>query len=323
MSQPAVTLLMPVLNGMPFLPETLESIARQDYTNWEIIVRDNGSTDGTLEELQRWIPARIPGRVISGEPLKLGPSLARLVEEAHSELCARIDADDVMYPQRLSMQVAFMQEHPEVGLLGTEVEFIDAEGGLRPHLTPYSTHDADLRWLVRWINPISHPSVMFRRSVVKRAGNYRDLKPFEDHDLWFRISLIAELANLPQVLLKYRQHASSTMGQANARYHAYFDAMAELNAEDLFTGFSSSEALSLRQKAIHDAEVNVALGDFISYRRAAASTALSLSKPENYFRATKAYKLFFREMMRNYLLQYQTIKAVSSFRNRLLSKSGQ
>ena len=116
MSQPAVTLLMPVFNGMPFLPETLESIERQDYKNWEIIVWDNGSTDGTLEELHRWIPTRLPGRVISGEPLKLGPSFARLVEAARSELCARIDADDVMFPKRLTMQVAFMQEHPEVGV---------------------------------------------------------------------------------------------------------------------------------------------------------------------------------------------------------------
>jgi glycosyltransferase involved in cell wall biosynthesis len=323
MNQPAVTLLMPVLNGMPFLPETLESIERQDYKNWEIIVWDNGSIDGTLEELHRWIPTRLPGRVVSGEPLKLGPSLARLVEEAQSELCARIDADDVMLPQRLTMQVAFMQEHPEVGVLGTEVEFIDDEGNVRPHLTPYSTKDADLRWLVRWINPISHPSVMFRRSVITNAGNYRDLKPFEDHDLWFRVSLIAELANLPQVLLKYRQHSRSTMGQADSRYHTYFDSMAELNADSLFAGFSSKEALSLRQKAIHDSQAKVTLVDFASYRRAATNTALNLRKPKKYFRATKAYQMYFRAMMRNYLLQYRTIKAVAKFRNRILPKTAQ
>ncbi|WP_433974166.1 glycosyltransferase [Tunturiibacter lichenicola] len=321
MSQPAVTLLMPVLNGMPFLPETLESIERQDYKNWEIIVWDNGSTDGTLEELHRWIPSRLPGRVISGEPLKLGPSLARLVEEARSELCARIDADDVMYPERLRMQVAFMQEHPEVGVAGSEVEFIDNEGNVRPHTTPYATQDADLRWLVRWINPISHPSVIFRRSVVMNVGNYRDLKPFEDHDLWFRVGLVAELANLPQVLLKYRQHAKSTMGQANSKYHTYFDSMAELNADDLFTGFSSQEALRLRQKSIHNSDAKVTLGDLSSYRRAATNTALHLQKPKMYFRVTKAYKMFFKEMTRNYLLQSRAINAVVTLRQRMLSKS--
>jgi glycosyltransferase involved in cell wall biosynthesis len=321
MSELAVTLLMPVLNGMPFLPETLESIEGQDYRNWQILVWDNGSTDGTLDELHRWIPSRLPGRIFSGEPLKLGPSLARLVLEAKTELCARIDADDVMLPQRIGTQVAFMQQHPEVGVLGTEVEFIDAQGTIRPHTTPYSTQDADLRWLVRWLNPICHPTVMFRRSVILNAGNYRDLKPFEDHDLWFRASLISELANLPSILLKYRQHSASTMGQANSKYHTYFDAMAELNADRLFSGLSPQEAISLRSKAIRDAEVRVALSDVASYRRAAADTAVAVGKPKTYFRSTRAYKMFFKEMIRNYLLQYGLVKTIMTARHRTQSKT--
>jgi glycosyltransferase involved in cell wall biosynthesis len=321
MSEPSLTLLMPVLNGMPFLPETLESIERQDYKNWEILVWDNGSTDGTLEELHRWIPSRLPGRIISGEPLKLGPSLARLVLAAKTELCARIDADDVMHPHRLGMQVAFMQQHPEAGVLGTEVEFIDSKGAIRPHITPYSTQDADLRWLVRWLNPICHPTVMFRRSMILKAGNYRDLKPFEDHDLWFRVSLIAELANLPEVLLKYRQHSASTMGQANSKYHTYFDAMAELNADLLFTGFSPQDAMDLRGKAIRDADVRVAFADFASYQRAATATAVAIGKPKAYFRSTKAYGMFHKEMIRNYLRQYGLVKTIMTARHRMLSKS--
>jgi len=321
MSEPSVTLLMPVLNGMPFLPQTLESIESQNYRNWEILVWDNGSTDGTLEELHRWIPSRLPGRIISGEPLKLGHSLARLVLEAKTELCARIDADDVMYPERIGAQVAFMQQHPEVGVLGTEVEFIDAEGVIRPHTTPYSTHDADLRWLVRWLNPICHPTVMFRRSVILNAGNYRDLKPFEDHDLWFRVSLISELASLPSILLKYRQHSASTMGQANSKYHTYFDAMAELNADQLFAGFSPQEAMCLREKAIRDAEVRVTLSDVVSYRRAAFDTAAAMGKPKMYFRSTKAYRMFLKEIIRNYLLQYGLVKTIMTARHRMLSKT--
>ena len=320
MSEPSVTLLMPVLNGMPFLPETLESVERQDYKNWEILVWDNGSTDGTLEELQRWIPSRLPGRVITGEPLKLGPSLARLVLEAKTELCVRIDADDVMYPQRIRMQVAFMQQHPEVGVLGTEVEFIDGDGAIRPHTTPYSIGDADLRWLVRWLNPICHPTVMFRRSVILNAGNYRDLKPFEDHDLWFRASLVSELANLPSILLKYRQHSASTMGQANSKYHTYFDAMAELNADRLLTGLSPQEAVDLRRKAIRDAGVGITLADLASYRRAASASAVAIGKPKSYFRSTKAYRMFRKEMIRNYVLQYGLVKTLMSARHRTQSK---
>jgi hypothetical protein len=226
-----------------------------------------------------------------------------------------------MYPQRLGTQVAFMQLHPEVGVLGSEVEFIDAEGGIRPHTTPYSTHDADLRWLVRWLNPICHPTVMFRRSVILKAGNYRDLKPFEDHDLWFRVSLISELANLPSILLKYRQHSASTMGQANSKYHTYFDAMAELNADQLFPGFSAQEALELRMKPIRDVETGVALADLASYRRAASNTAVAIGKPKMYFRSTRAYKMFLKEMIRNYLLQYGVVKTIMMARHRTLSKT--
>ena len=162
---------------------------------------------------------------------------------------------------------------------------------------------------------------MFRRSVVMQVGNYRDLKPFEDHDLWFRVGLVAELANLPQVLLKYRQHAKSTMGQADSKYHTYFDSMAELNADDLFTGFSTQEALTLRQKCIHSSEAKVTLGDLSSYRRAATNTALHLRKPKTYFRVTKAYKMFFKQMTRNYLLQYRAVNAVVTLRQRMASKS--
>src|SRR5438270_212199 len=102
-----VTWLMPVKNGMPHLPATLQSIEAQTYQNWEVLVWDNGSTDGTLEELQRWIPSRLPGRIVSAEPLSLGTSLARLVEAAETELCARIDADDVNYRERLEKQEEF------------------------------------------------------------------------------------------------------------------------------------------------------------------------------------------------------------------------
>jgi hypothetical protein len=97
--------------------------------------------------------------------------------------------------------------------------------------------------------------------------------------------------------------------------------MAELNADDLFAGFSSQEALSLRQKSIHDSEAKVTFGDFALYRRAATNTALHLRKSKRYFRDTKAYKMYFNEMMRNYLLQYRAINAVVTLRQRMLSKS--
>src|ERR1700761_6907929 len=100
-----VTWIMPVKNGMPYLRLTLESIANQTYKNHSIIVWENGSTDGTLEELRRWIPSRIPGFVVPGQPPSIGGSSAALVREAKTELCARTDADDIQLPDRLAVQV--------------------------------------------------------------------------------------------------------------------------------------------------------------------------------------------------------------------------
>ena len=125
---PRITWLLSVKNGMPFLPLTLESIANQTYTNHQILAWDDCSTDGSLAELQRFIPDRIPGRIFMGRSLPHGRARALLLQEADTELCAVIDGDDVAYPHRLERQVAFIAEHPEVAVLGSYAQGIDANG---------------------------------------------------------------------------------------------------------------------------------------------------------------------------------------------------
>src|ERR1700761_2736267 len=168
----SITWIMPVKNGMPYLPLTLQSIAEQTYKNHSILVWDNGSTDGTLEELQRWIPARIPGVVVADRAMSVGRSLAALVETARTELCARIDADDINEPTRLEKQAAHMCAHPEIAALGSQVRLIDAHGIPTGGSWDCPTNDAEVRWLTRWQSGLTHPAVMFRKSAVLRAGNY-------------------------------------------------------------------------------------------------------------------------------------------------------
>jgi glycosyltransferase involved in cell wall biosynthesis len=321
---PRVTWLLPVKNNMPFLPETLASIESQTYKNWEILVWDNGSTDGSVEELRRWIPARLPGRVVADEPLCLPLSLARLVETAQTELCAVINADDVNFPQRLEQQVAFLTEHPEVGVVGANVEFIDADSRFLSSPDPYPGSDAEIRWQMHWENPMSHPASMYRRAAVLQAGNYQ---PYDgdrvteamicDYDLWFRMALRTEFANLPQVLLKYRKHRASASSQSNPSYFIYFDIVAQLNAGCLFTGLGAAEALELRQKTKRDASVSLSVKDFQTYRQAAVATAVLLGKPRDYFRSTAAYRRQFKELARNYLLQRPAGRAVMGLKRLL------
>jgi glycosyltransferase involved in cell wall biosynthesis len=210
--RPGVTWLLSVKNSLPFLRETLESIRRQSYKNHKLLVWDDCSTDGTLEELQRWIPHRIPGKIFSGRSLRLGPSLAFLVEQADTtELCARIDGDDVNLPHRLERQVAFMQANPAIGVLGSLTEHIDENGAKAP-AWGYPILDADIRWRSRWQPSLCHPTVMFRRSAVLAAGNYRDFQ-VEDFDLWMRMSLLTEFHNLPEPLVQYRRYSTSLTGK--------------------------------------------------------------------------------------------------------------
>ena len=204
-----ITWLIPVLNGMPYLPETLASIESQTYKNWEVLVWDNGSTDGTLEELEKWIPNRLPGRVITGEPHGIGGSLARMVQECNTELCARMDADDINLPDRLEKQLEFLSTHPEIAVLGSRVYLVNEEGNSLEDLYPLPINHEEIVYEMLFRNPISHPSVIFRRSIVLQVGNYREFPNIEDYDLWLRIAASHKLENLAKPLLKYRIHNKS------------------------------------------------------------------------------------------------------------------
>ena len=310
-----VTWLLPVKNGMPYLPETLASIEAQTYTDWEIIAWDNNSTDGTLEELHRWIPARLPGRIISDKPLSLGNSLAALVELARTELCARIDADDLNHPERLAQQVAFMIDNPRVGLLGADVNFIDARGRKCPDLWSQHHTDAEIRWNLRWTTSFNHPAVMFRRSVVLAAGNYADCMPYEDHDLWYRVAQIAEVANLPARLVDYRIHESSVTGTRDRDYFPMADAVAARYADTLFG--ETPGALELRRKVQMRPDSKVELSDFVKLHRAAAATALALGKPPSYFRSTRLYRSHQRTMFSKWLTQHAWGRAYFSTKRKV------
>ena len=188
-STPLVTWMIPVLNGMPYIRQTLESIQNQTFKNYQVAVWDNGSTDGTVEELRQWIPARLPGRIVSNRPMLLGLARAAMVAECDTELAALIDADDINHPDRLEKQVAFLQDHPEVAAVGTQLNRIDAAGVNHGRLTHYPIDHEQIVQEMLLTNPIGQPSVLFRRSAVAAVGNYHDFSPthVEDYDLWLRL----------------------------------------------------------------------------------------------------------------------------------------
>lgn len=215
MSVPAVTWIMPVLNGMPFLPEALTSIQRQTFANHQLYVWDNGSTDGTVECLREWIPHRIPGKVFTGQPLSLGLSLARLLESAPSPLVARMDADDICEPHRLAVQVAHLEKHHELAVIGSERTSIDLEGNELPRRSRFPSDYFEILHATLRAPRVLHPSTLMRRDLILEAGGYLDLStaefPYwcEDYDLWLRVLSKFKVAALEEPLIRYRYNPHS------------------------------------------------------------------------------------------------------------------
>jgi hypothetical protein len=283
---------MPVRNGMPYVAATLGSIAAQTYPHYKILVWDNGSTDGTLELLHQWIPSRIPGRIVEDRPLRLGPTMGTLVEMADTELCAVIHGDDLNLPSRLERQVAFMQSHPHAGAVGGQIDVIDEHGTVQDTgpFWKYETDDASVRWRLRWHAQFCHPGVMLRRTAVLQAGNYRDLQPFEDFDLWQRMANTSELWNVPEKVLQYRRTSTSSTG-AIVEYLPLDRQAASLNSGILFPGVPKERVMDLWE-ATHpyNLESPSKFRHIYEIERAAVNLARTLGKPTDYFLKTALFQ---------------------------------
>jgi glycosyltransferase involved in cell wall biosynthesis len=245
----SVTWLLPVKDGMPFLRETLASIAAQTSTDYQVLAWDNGSTDSSITELQRWIATRLPGRIVTGCPLGLGDCLAQMVLQARTEFCARIDADDVNSPVRLERQLAFLREHSNIAAVGSQASRIDESGREHGqyHVLPLHHDDIVHRMLHSWV--MWHPTVLFRRDAVLAAGNYRNWQPVEDYDLWMRLAVEHRLANVDACLVKYRvrDNGSTLQAVTKGTLERAIQKCFEANAPTLF-GCSVAEANSLRSR---------------------------------------------------------------------------
>ena len=202
MTPPAVSVLMPVHDGAPWVHDAVESILTQTLEDLELIVVDDGSTDATPEILAGARDPRL--RVERRERAGLTRSLNVALGLARSALIARLDADDVALPERLERQRAFLDAHAEVGLLGTGAREVDEAGRTAREVRPPADDRAIRRALIRR-NPFVHSSVMMRRSVLERVGGYDEALPVaQDYDLWMRMSRLTRLANLPEPLVVRR-----------------------------------------------------------------------------------------------------------------------
>lgn len=225
---PTVSIVMACHNGMPYLPDALESICSQSFSDWELIVVNDGSTDDSRRCLEKF--ARRDPRIQIIDQANQGQHVAadRGIRLARGEFIARMDADDVCQPNRLELQVRYLRQHPEVGLVGGQICRLGAQSrGLKSHLP--TDHPTIRGMLQRNHHAMCNPTVMFRKSLYERIGGYWPHNIAEDWDLFLRIGEIAELANLPDVLLHYRFHTSSINGRRIVQAQLYNEFAAALS----------------------------------------------------------------------------------------------
>jgi hypothetical protein len=207
---PVVSVLLPVWNGDVYLSQAIESVLAQSYRSLELLVVDDGSSDRSLEIAEGYALLDSRVRVFRQERGGYARALNAGIREARGHFIARMDADDVAYPERFEVQVAFMRANPECVVVGSAIEALDQNGQTIGFTYFAAAHEAIMGELLRGTTSLSHPTVMARRLAVVEAGGYDpDLYPSEDLSLWLILARKGRLANIRQPLLRYRRHEAA------------------------------------------------------------------------------------------------------------------
>lgn len=205
---PAVSIVMPVRNGADFLAAALDSLLAQTFYDFELLVIDDGSHDATPELMADYAARDARIRLLQNTGFGVVDALNLGLEAANGELIARMDHDDFARPGRLAAQVEFLRNHPEILVVGTQIQpFSERRNRLRPSRYPLAP--GEIRVAMERTNCLAHPSVIMRSAPVRAAGGYRKLFRYvEDYDLWLRLLELGDLANIDIIGLDYRLHAN-------------------------------------------------------------------------------------------------------------------
>lgn len=207
-----ITVLLPFRNAAATLDAAVQSIVDQRFRHWRLLLVDNASNDGGSEMAARWVRSDSRIHLLQEPEVGIAHALNTGLRHADTRYVARMDADDRAHPERLALQLAYMEAHPEIGVLGSCTRFattVDKSAGMA--------------WFVNWQNaiitsqqhyvkrfvdaPLAHPTVMFRRELVEQFGGYSTEPLPEDHELWLRwMHHGVRFAKLPEELLTWNDH---------------------------------------------------------------------------------------------------------------------
>ena len=239
-----LSVVLPVRNGEPFIREAIRSILDQSWTDLELIIVDNGSTDSTVAAAESFGDPRL--RVIH-ELQRRGPSVFNSGSKvARGRYVARMDADDVACEDRFEWQIRYLERHRDIGILGGQAIRIDANGETigRTHVP---TDPVAFRLANRRASRFVHPTFVFRREVLGELRGYREFSPAEDYDLVLRaLERGVRIGNLPDVVLKYRVLSDSVSHRSRQRTLTFARAVKRMSRQRR-RGRLPDEQATLRQ----------------------------------------------------------------------------
>lgn len=210
---PKISVILPLYKDYRFLNEAIDSVLNQTYKDLELIIICDNPDKYINEILNNYQKRDSRIRVYYCNQLGLTASLNLGCSVARGQYIARMDADDISLPDRLKKQLDFIESHPEIGIVGTWIQLID-ERGLFERNVHFPTLHNSITFELIFLDCIAHPTVMMKRDIAKALGYYRlDANRCEDYDLWVRACLSTKIANMPEMLLKYRLHDKNVSKQ--------------------------------------------------------------------------------------------------------------
>lgn len=213
---PKISVILPVYNAEKYIREAIDSILNQTYRDFELIIINDGSSDGSRNIISGYTDKRIV--FLEQSNIGLAATLNSGIDLARGEYIARQDNDDISLPPRLEKQLQFMEANKEIALCGTCAEIIDQNGQPTGRHHKHSSNPVHLKFALLFNNPFVHSSVFFRKEITGRVGNYNtDPGIFEDYNLWSRIARVVKISNLDECLLKYRE-VPSGMSKTSVDY---------------------------------------------------------------------------------------------------------
>jgi len=242
-ASPPISVLLPVRNGVEYLPEAIASIEAQTYSNYEVVAVDDGSSDDSWFVLQDWASRDERVRVFRQEPKGIVPALEFARSEATGAYLARMDADDIADPTRFDLQIQLMQSDSSLAICGCEIEYFPAEkvrdGALRYQSwlnAPATPEEIEKEIFVEC--PLPHPAFFMRADAIEEVGGYQDLGWPEDYDLLLRVWRSGgRLGKVPAVLMQWRE-APQRLSRIDKRYS--LDAFRRCKVHHLVSAFPSA-----------------------------------------------------------------------------------